>query len=103
MKRYRTQQGMQARFLMAAVPLTALLIAAFAFANLGAAAQPGSSDLNVVKSDSPDPVHVGGHLTYTIGVPRKAGTIRNTATVKGEQKDPVKANNKATVRTSVLG
>jgi hypothetical protein len=29
-------------------------------------------------------------------VPRSAGTIRNTATVKGDQKDPVGGNNKAT-------
>lgn len=36
-------------------------------------------------------------------VPRGAGTIRNTATVKGDQKDPVKANNKATATTRVLG
>lgn len=167
MKR-RRQQGRLARFLVAAVPLTALPIAAFAFASLGAAA-PGSSNLKIVKSDSPDPVHVGGQLTYTIGVenlgptpatgvtvtdnlpngvdlvsasgssgacatrgrklscpigalapigvnyggspasvtvvvvPRKAGTIRNTATVKGDQKDPAKADNKATASTSVLG
>lgn len=169
MKRRRTQGGRLTRFLVAATPLTALSIAAFAFANLGVAAQPGSSNLKIVKSDSPDPVHVGGQLTYTIGVenlgpapatgvtvtdslpngvdlvsasgpsgacaaqgrkltcpigalapigvnyggsparvtivvaPRKAGTIRNTATVKGDQKDPAKANNKATARTSVLG
>jgi len=36
-------------------------------------------------------------------VPRIAGTIRNTATVKGDQKDPVNANNKATATTRVLG
>lgn len=35
-------------------------------------------------------------------VPRAAGTIRNTATVKGDQKDPVSANNKATATTRVL-
>jgi uncharacterized repeat protein (TIGR01451 family) len=167
MKRRRTQQGRQMWSLMAAMPLAALL-AVFAFVNLGAAAQPGSSNLKIVKSDSPDPVHVGGQLTYAIGVenlglapatgvtvtdnlpkgvdlvaalgpsgacatqarkltcpigtlapigvnyggspasitivvvPRKAGTIRNTATVKGDQKDSAKANNKATARTSVL-
>lgn len=36
-------------------------------------------------------------------VPRVAGTIRNTATVKGDQKDPANANNKATATTRVLG
>lgn len=165
---HRTQQGSLSRLLLGASTI-ALLIAAFAFANLGAAAEPGSSNLKIVKSDSPDPVHVGGQLTYTIGVenlgptpatgvtvsdnlpngvdlvsafgpsgacavqgrkitcpigvlapigvkyggspasvtvvivPRKAGTIRNTATVKGDQKDPANANNKATASTTVLG
>jgi uncharacterized repeat protein (TIGR01451 family) len=36
-------------------------------------------------------------------VPRRAGTLRNTATVKGDQKDPANANNKATATTRVLG
>ena len=36
-------------------------------------------------------------------VPATTGTIRNTATVKGDQKDPVTANNKATATTRVLG
>jgi len=35
-------------------------------------------------------------------VPRTAGTIRNTARAKGDQKDPANANNKATVSTRVL-
>ncbi|HEX7196368.1 MAG TPA: hypothetical protein VF364_05990, partial [Candidatus Limnocylindria bacterium] len=130
---------------------------------------PGSSNLRVTKSDSPDPVRVGAQLTYTIGVenlgptpatgvtvtdhlprdvdlisasgpsgacavqdrkitctigalapvgvnyggapvsvtvvvvPRRAGTIRNTATVKGDQKDPARGNNKASATTRVLG
>jgi len=54
-----------------------------------------------------DPVGVnygGAQVTVTIVVvPRAAGTIRNTATVKGDQKDPVNANNKATASTRVLG
>jgi len=54
-----------------------------------------------------DPVGVnygGAQATVTIVVvPRAAGTIRNTATVKGDQKDPVKANDKATASTRVLG
>jgi uncharacterized repeat protein (TIGR01451 family) len=130
------------------------------------AAAPGSSDLRITKTDSPDPVRVGATLTYTIGVedlgpqtatgvkvtdslpkgvdllaakpsvgnctssgrkvscdvgtvgngvnygpaptvtlavvPRQPGTIVNTATVKGAQKDPVAANNKATATTTVL-
>jgi uncharacterized repeat protein (TIGR01451 family) len=167
-RRHRTQQGRLTRLLLGALPMAALLMAAFAFANVGTAAQPGSSNLKIVKSDSPDPVRVGGQLTYTIGVenlgptpatgvtvsdnlpndvdlvsasgpsgtcaaqgrkltcpigalapigvnyggspasitvvvlPRKAGTIRNTATVKGDQKDPAGANDKATATTRVL-
>jgi len=148
----------------------ALVVAALVFASVGyAAQQPGSANLKVTKSDSPDPVRVGGQLTYTIlvenlgptpatgvtvtdnlpsgvdlvsaagpggpcapqggkltcpvgalapvgvnyggspatvtvvVVPRSAGTIRNTATVKGEQKDPAGNNNKATATTRVLG
>ncbi len=54
-----------------------------------------------------DPVGVnygGAQVTVTIVVvPRATGTIRNTATVKGGQKDPVNANNKATASTRVLG
>lgn len=36
-------------------------------------------------------------------IPRKTGVISNTASVRGEQKDPVASNNKATVTTSVVG
>ncbi|HEX7278738.1 MAG TPA: hypothetical protein VF255_03840 [Solirubrobacterales bacterium] len=145
-----------------------LLAAAFVFASVGSAAQPGSADLGITKTDSPDPVRVGGSLTYRIGVqnfgpdpasgvvvtdnlprgvdlvsasgpggncsvqerkvtcaigslnlvgvnygdvqatvtivvvPRRTGTLRNTATVKGDQKDPVKGNDKATATTQVL-
>lgn len=145
-----------------------LLAAAFVFASIGSAAQPGSANLKITKTDSPDPVRVGGTLTYTIGVenlgptpatgvtvidnlprgvdlvsavgpsgncavqggkvtcpigslnpvgvdyggtpatvtivvvPRRTGTLRNTATVKGDQKDPVNGNNKATATTQVL-
>jgi len=42
--------------------------------------------------------------TVTIVViPRKAGAIVNTATVKGDGKDPFAGNNKATATTRVLG
>lgn len=49
-------------------PLGAALVAALAVAGVGSAARPGSADLRVVKSDSPDPVALNGQLTYTIGV-----------------------------------
>lgn len=41
-------------------------------------------------------------VTLTV-IPRKVGTITNRASVKGEQKDPVGANSKATATTSVVG
>ena len=154
---------------MALGTVPALLLAAFVFAGAGSAAAPGTANLKVTKTDSPDPARVGAGLTYTIGVenlgpspatgvtvtdnlpkgvdlvsatgpsgpcpaqggkvtcaigslnpvgvnyggapvqltivvvPRQPGTIRNTATVKADQKDPVKANDKATATTRVLG
>jgi uncharacterized repeat protein (TIGR01451 family) len=167
--RHHSRRDRRARRLVGPVSVAALLLAALAFANLGAAAQPGSSNLKITKSDSPDPVRVGAQLTYTIVVenlgpspatgvtvtdnlpkgvglisasgpsgscaaqggkltcpvgalapvgvnyggspatitvvivPSSPGTIRNTATVKGDQKDPANANNKATASTRVLG
>jgi uncharacterized repeat protein (TIGR01451 family) len=150
--------------------LVALLaVAAAAIPAVTAAAPPGSSNLRISKSDSPDPARVGSQLTYTIGVenrgpdpatgvtvtdnlprtvdlisaagpggpcaqqgqslrcpigtlapvgvsyggaqtaitivvsPRSAGTIRNTATVKGDQKDPASGDNRASATTRVLG
>src|SRR6476646_7461203 len=54
-----------------------------------------------------DPIGVdygGTSAAVTIAVvPRAAGTIRNSASVKGDQKDPVNSNNKATATTLVLG
>jgi len=42
--------------------------------------------------------------TVTLSViPRRTGVIRNTASVKGAQKDPVASNNKATATTNVVG
>jgi uncharacterized repeat protein (TIGR01451 family) len=42
--------------------------------------------------------------TVTISViPRKVGTVTNTASVKGGQKDPVRSNDKATATTRVIG
>jgi uncharacterized repeat protein (TIGR01451 family) len=155
-------------WLFSIAPIVALLIAGFV-ADAGSAAEAGSANLKITKTDSPDPVRVGASLTYTIRienlgpspatgvtvtdnlpkgvrlvsatgpssactvqggkvtcpvgaldptgvnyggapasvtivvVPESAGTIRNTATVKGDQKDPNGKNNKATATTRVLG
>jgi len=154
---------------LVSVLLAVLLAATFAPAGAGSAPAPVTANLQIKKTDSPDPVHVGQQLTYTISVedlgpspatgvtvtdnlpktvdlvsatgpsgacavqggkvtctvgsikpigvnyggaaatvtivvvPRSTGTISNTATVKGDQKDPVGANNKATATTRVLG
>lgn len=49
-------------------------------------------------------IDYGNPPTLTISViPRKVGTISNTASVKGDQKDPVAPNNKATATTLVVG
>ena len=49
-------------------------------------------------------VYGGAPVSITIVVvPRKTGTLRNTATVAGDQKDPAKANNQATATTTILG
>jgi uncharacterized repeat protein (TIGR01451 family) len=165
----RSWSGSLTKRIRGATPIAALLGAVLAFSNVGSAQEPGSSNLRIAKSDSPDPVRVGTQLTYTIGVenlgptpatgvtvtdnlprdvdlvsasgpsgpcavqggkltcaigalapvgvnyggspatvtvvvvPRRTGTIRNTATVKGEQKDPAGRNNKASATTRVLG
>lgn len=52
----------------------------------------------------PGVVGYAGPPTVTLAViPRKVGTISNTASVRGDQKDPVGANNKATATTTVIG
>jgi uncharacterized repeat protein (TIGR01451 family) len=49
-------------------------------------------------------IDYGSPPTVTIAViPRQIGTISDTATVKGDQKDPVASNNKATATTLVIG
>src|SRR4051794_26608190 len=49
-------------------------------------------------------ISYGGPPTVTIAViPRKVGTISNTASVDGVEKDPVGKNNKATATTTVVG
>jgi uncharacterized repeat protein (TIGR01451 family) len=158
----RLKRWVRHAWLLAVVPVTAL-----AFAAVGTAAPPSSTDLAIAKTDSPDPVNVGSTLTYTIqvqnlgpnaatgvavtdqlpkvvdfvsatatsgrcankgkkvtcelgglsaptinygspptvtisAIPRQVGTISNTASVKGDQKDPVTSNNKATATTRVV-
>jgi uncharacterized repeat protein (TIGR01451 family) len=71
----------------------------------GACAAQGGKVTCAIGSLNPVGVNYGGvqaQVTIVV-VPRQAGTIRNTATVKGDQKDPVNANNKATATTRVLG
>jgi uncharacterized repeat protein (TIGR01451 family) len=49
-------------------------------------------------------IDYGGPPTVTLTViPRKVGTISNTASVDGVEKDPVGKNNKATATTTVVG
>lgn len=60
-----------------------------------------SCDLGTLNAPT---VNYGGPPTVTIAVvPRRTGTITNTASVRGAQKDPVSANNRVSVTTSVLG
>lgn len=71
----------------------------------GPCAAQGSKVTCAIGSLNPVGIDYGGvqaQVTIVV-VPRSAGTIRNTATVKGDQKDPVNANNKATATTRVLG
>jgi uncharacterized repeat protein (TIGR01451 family) len=163
----RSKRWVRYAWFLALVSALALALA-LAFAGVGTAAPPGSTDLRIAKTDSPDPVNVGSILTYTIRVqnlgpdaatgvivtdelpkgvdfvsaaatsgqcarkgrkvtcdlgglsaptinygapptvtiaviPRQVGTISNTASVKGDQKDPVASNNKATATTRVIG
>jgi uncharacterized repeat protein (TIGR01451 family) len=49
-------------------------------------------------------VNYGGPPTVTLVViPRKVGTVKNTASIKADQKDPVGSNDKATAVTTVIG
>lgn len=70
----------------------------------GSCAVQGGKVTCAFGSLNPVGVNYGGvQATATIVViPRSTGTIRNTATVKGAQKDPVKGNNRATASTRVL-
>jgi uncharacterized repeat protein (TIGR01451 family) len=64
----------------------------------------GEKVICAIGSLNPVGVKYGGaQATATIVViPRAAGTVRNTATVRGDQKDPANANNRAVARTRVL-
>jgi uncharacterized repeat protein (TIGR01451 family) len=70
----------------------------------GACAAQGRKLTCPIGALAPIGVNYGGSpaSATVVVVPRSPGTIRNTATVKGDQKDPAKANNKATVTTRVL-
>jgi uncharacterized repeat protein (TIGR01451 family) len=148
--------------------LAAVTCAFLVLTGTGVVAAPGSADLRIAKTDTPDPVSAATTLTYSIevdnlgpnvatgvtvtdqlpqgvdlvsatvaggqcsskgrkvtctlgevpvvtgayatartvlvtAIPRRVGTITNTASVKGAEKDPVKANNKATATTRVVG
>lgn len=71
----------------------------------GNCAVQGSKVTCTIGSLKPVGVNYGGaQVTATIiVVPRATGTIRNTATVKGSEKDSANADNKATATTRVLG
>jgi uncharacterized repeat protein (TIGR01451 family) len=71
----------------------------------GPCAAQGDKVSCAIGSLNPVGVNYGGVQAQVaiVVVPRVAGTIRNTATVKGDQKDPANANNKATATTRVLG
>jgi uncharacterized repeat protein (TIGR01451 family) len=71
----------------------------------GACAAQGGKLTCPIGALSPVGINYGGspaNVTVVVA-PRKPGTIRNTATVKGDQKDPANANNKAVASTRVLG
>lgn len=70
----------------------------------GCAVQAGTVTCPV-GSLNPVGVNYGGTpgTVRIVVAPRATGKIRNTARVKGAEKDPVPANNKATATTRVLG
>jgi uncharacterized repeat protein (TIGR01451 family) len=74
-----------ARTLGAVGALAGVLAAVLIATPIGASAAPGDADLAVTKTDSPDPVSVGGNLTYTIGVQNLGPLAANSVVVT----DPV--------------
>jgi len=75
----RSKRGARHAWLLAAVPIVALV-----FAGVGSAAPAGSTNLKITKADSPDPVSVGSTLTYTIQV-QNLGPITATGVVLTDQ------------------
>lgn len=71
----------------------------------GPCTQQGQNVRCPIGSLAPVGVNYGGTQTaVTIVVtPRSSGTIRNTASVRGDQKDPASGDNKATATTRVIG
>jgi uncharacterized repeat protein (TIGR01451 family) len=75
-----------------------------ATASSGQCARKGKKITCVLGGLNAPTINYGSPPTVTISViPRQIGTISNTASVKGDQKDPVASNNKATATTSVIG
>jgi uncharacterized repeat protein (TIGR01451 family) len=60
-----------------------------------------SCDLGTLGAPTVD--YSGPHTVTIAVIPRRVGTITNAVSVKGGQKDPVAANNKAGVTTTVVG
>lgn len=75
-----------------------------AISSSGQCARKGKKITCVLGGLSAPTINYGSPPTVTISVvPRQIGTISNTASVKGDQKDPVASSNKATATTSVIG
>jgi uncharacterized repeat protein (TIGR01451 family) len=75
-----------------------------ATASSGTCARKGRSVSCALGTLGAPTVDYSGPRTVTVAViPRQVGTIVNTASVKGGPKDPVAANDRATVTTTVLG
>lgn len=75
-----------------------------ATATSGQCAQKGKKVTCELGAIGAPTVDYSGSPTVTLSVtPRRVGTLLNTASVKGDQKDPVKANDKATATTRVIG
>jgi len=75
-----------------------------ATSTLGSCAQQARKVTCTLGSMPAPTINYGAAPAITIAVtPRQAGTITNTASVKGDQKDKVPANNSASATTRVIG
>lgn len=75
-----------------------------ATSTLGSCARQGRKVTCTLGSMPAPTINYGPAPTITIAVvPRQAGTITNTASVKGDQKDKVTSNDSASATTRVLG